>query len=264
MGVRLEKGGPRVQFFVAELSLLVFIMVLSCGGVFLFQRWNQTEPPLIDGLELSNWIELAQSPDELLREESVASLERALASIRDPKPMNCAGGIVFVPRGKSLLQAEVRKHLEGIADILEQGAQSANSRVQVSSMKAIANLALWDHGAHTRRLLPALIKAATKGNDLETQRAARESIILNLTFGCRGFADYVGMPIQDLIPILTSPDLDPNLRYYAVVILGYIGPDAREALSYLDKIIKDVALAPDGTGVVQQAAWAKRRINGQE
>lgn len=105
-----------------------------------------------------------------------------------------------------------------------------------------------------------MLIAACQDEGSDVRRAARKCVINNLDFGYRGYDDYRGLPINELIPILTAPDLSPDQRYSAVVSLGMIGPDAVEAVPWLEQIIKEIEQKPDGTCVVQQANWAIKRI----
>jgi len=230
---------------------------------FLLFRASQAENPLLRGGTISEWVERADDSDPQVHAEAIGVLAGLLNSIADPGPMNCAGPDPFTwveQRRIAWFCSDVRSRLPQIIALLEVTAADQEAEARVVAIQSLTHVSSWTDAAEVRRLLPLLIKAC-HDEDPDVRQAARECIIENLAHGFRGYNDYVGLPIQDLIPILTAPDLSGSHRYYAVVSLGMIGPEAVAALPRLEQIIADAEQNPDGTCVVQQARWAMQRIS---
>lgn len=267
MGKPLQQRRSPPLMLIAAITLPL-AMIGGCVGIgaITVYRLTRIEPPIVDGRDVVSWIELAESSVAEEHDISVAALEKAMASIRNRGPMNCAGGIVFLDKEQRRIksvQAAVRLHFARIVGILEKAGQSDIRQVRYSAIRALAYVSFWDEGKSLQRVLPVLIEA-TKSDDLEMQRSAREGVIHNLTYGSRGLSDFAELPVDELIPILTFSELDSHLQYEAVVILGLIGEDANVALPHLEQIIRQAESEPNATNVVQQARWAMSRLRGQK
>jgi len=216
------------------------------------------------GRPVDEWLKRAADADINVRKEAIAVLAETLGSIHDPGPMNCAGpdpSIWVAHRKRDRFISEVRPRVPEIIEALARETTDRNSSCRLTAIQGLQLACTWRGAEEFRRLLPTLIDVA-RDESAEIRTAASDVIICNLLHGFRGYKDYQGLPVADLLPILTDPSLSPASQSDGVVILGFIGRDASAALPRLEEIVRDAEQNHD-LNAAQQASWAIKRIRGE-
>jgi hypothetical protein len=248
--------------------IIVGMLVLPSSCISLLAvglyRASQTEYRARHGRAIDEWLQRATDQDVTVRNEAIAVLAETLGSIQDKGPMNCAGpdpSIWIARRKRDRFLADVRPRVAEITEVLARAVEDKSASCRDTAIRGLATVAIWSGADAFRPILPTLIKAARDEN-AEIRRTATECIIWNFEFGFRGSDEYKGLPVEDLVPILTDPSLSEWTLSWGVTILGFIGPEAAIALPRLEQIVVDADKSSRNINLRQSARWAIKRIRG--
>lgn len=249
--------------------MIVGVLVVPLASAFLcgfgLYRASLGEYHARHGRPVDEWLNRAAEADIDVRKEAIGVLAETLFSIQDPGPMNCAGpdpSIWVERRKRDRFISEVRPRVPEIIEALAREAGDRDSSSRLTAIWGLQTVSNWGGAEEFRKCLPTLISAA-RDESAEIRLEATHAIIWTLQRGFRGSNDYQGLPVAELVPILTDPSLASHGRLTGgIAILGFIGRDASAALPRLEEILKDAEQNHD-LNAAQQAAWAIKRIRGE-